>query len=257
MAKGSDNSAIIILIASFFLLLIGGGITAGLYYGNVTCPKFGANGPVTPSSQTPTPSPAPDTTTPPPPDTTTPASVSYTPVGATLSDPGAAPASVSYTPVGATTVVPGTVSQSTLTAATIPTVVNPPPEAATPPPPAISTPNAYITIPSPPPPAPPSVHGFVPIQTVTRSVVLSPNKSTAPTAGDAGLADGVPLGQWNIPNLTASAYLRFDGSNVMKVRNIAYYNLYGYFINSSGNQIATPYSGDTRFSSFEIGNFYP
>jgi len=207
MAKGSGNSAIIILIACFFLLLIGGGITAGLYYGNVTCPQFGANCPAVSSPST------------------TPASVSYTPVGATLSDPG------------------------TTYAATIP--------AATPPPPAISTPNAYITIPSPPPPAPPSVHGFVPIQTVTRSVVLSPNKSTAPTAGDAGLADGVPLGQWNIPNLTTSAYLRFNGSNVMKVRNIAYYNLYGYFINSSGNQIATPYSGDTRFSSFEIGNFYP
>ena len=226
MAKGSGNSAIIILIACFFLLLIGGGITAGLYYGNVTCPQFGANCPAVSSPST------------------TPASVSYTPVGATLSDPGAAPASVSYTPVGATLSDPGTTY-----AATIP--------AATPPPPAISTPNAYITIPSPPPPAPPSVHGFVPIQTVTRSVVLSPNKSTAPTAGDAGLADGVPLGQWNIPNLTTSAYLRFNGSNVMKVRNIAYYNLYGYFINSSGNQIATPYSGDTRFSSFEIGNFYP
>ena len=221
MSKGSGNTGVIILVACFFLFLFAGGITAGLYYGNVTCPQFGANCPAAPSSQTPA------GTTPPPPDTTPP---------------------VTVTPV-VSAVVPGTVSPSTTAASPIPTAVNPPP-------PAVSTPNPYITIPSPPPPAP-SVHGFVPIQTVSRSVVLSPNKSTAPTAGDAGLADGVPLGQWNVPNLTTSAYLRFNGTNVMKVRNIAYYNLYGYFIDSSGNQIATPYSGDTRFSMFEIGNFYP
>ena len=221
MAKGSGNTGVIILVACFFLFLFAGGITAGLYYGNVTCPQFGANCPAAPSSQTPA------GTTPPPPDTNPP---------------------VTVTPV-VSAVVPGTVSPSTTAASPIPTAVNPPP-------PAVSTPNPYITIPSPPPPAP-SVHGFVPIQTVSRSVVLSPNKSTAPTAGDAGLADGVPLGQWNVPNLTTSAYLRFNGTNVMKVRNIAYYNLYGYFIDSSGNQIATPYSGDTRFSMFEIGNFYP
>ena len=230
MSKGSGNTGVIILVACFFLFLFAGGITAGLYYGNVTCPQFGANCPAAPSSQTPA------GTTPPPPDTT--------------------PPPPDTTPTTPTTVVPGTVSPSTTAAAPIPTAVNPTPVATTPPPPAVSTPNPYITIPSPPPPAP-SVHGFVPIQTVSRSVVLSPNKSTAPTAGDAGLADGVPLGQWNVPNLTTSAYLRFNGTNVMKVRNIAYYNLYGYFIDSSGNQIATPYSGDTRFSMFEIGNFYP
>ena len=230
MAKGSGNTGVIILVACFFLFLFAGGITAGLYYGNVTCPQFGANCPAAPSSQTPA------GTTPPPPDTT--------------------PPPPDTTPTTPTTVVPGTVSPSTTAASPIPTAVNPTPVATTPPPPAVSTPNPYITIPSPPPPAP-SVHGFVPIQTVSRSVVLSPNKSTAPTAGDAGLADGVPLGQWNVPNLTTSAYLRFNGTNVMKVRNIAYYNLYGYFIDSSGNQIATPYSGDTRFSMFEIGNFYP
>ena len=230
MAKGSGNTGVIILVACFFLFLFAGGITAGLYYGNVTCPQFGANCPAAPSSQTPA------GTTPPPPDTT--------------------PPPPDTTPTTPTTVVPGTVSPSTTAASPIPTAVNPTPVATTPPPSAVSTPNPYITIPSPPPPAP-SVHGFVPIQTVSRSVVLSPNKSTAPTAGDAGLADGVPLGQWNVPNLTTSAYLRFNGTNVMKVRNIAYYNLYGYFIDSSGNQIATPYSGDTRFSMFEIGNFYP
>lgn len=230
MSKGSGNTGVIILVACFFLFLFAGGITAGLYYGNVTCPQFGANCPAAPSSQTPA------GTTPPPPDTT--------------------PPPPDTTPTTPTTVVPGTVSPSTTAASPIPTAVNPTPVATTPPPPAVSTPNPYITIPSPPPPAP-SVHGFVPIQTVSRSVVLSPNKSTAPTAGDAGLADGVPLGQWNVPNLTTSAYLRFNGTNVMKVRNIAYYNLYGYFIDSSGNQIATPYSGDTRFSMFEIGNFYP
>ena len=230
MSKGSGNTGVIILVACFFLFLFAGGITAGLYYGNVTCPQFGANCPAAPSSQTPA------GTTPPPPDTT--------------------PPPPDTTPTTPTTVVPGTVSPSTTAASPIPTAVNPTPVATTPPPSAVSTPNPYITIPSPPPPAP-SVHGFVPIQTVSRSVVLSPNKSTAPTAGDAGLADGVPLGQWNVPNLTTSAYLRFNGTNVMKVRNIAYYNLYGYFIDSSGNQIATPYSGDTRFSMFEIGNFYP
>ena len=230
MSKGSGNTGVIILVACFFLFLFAGGITAGLYYGNVTCPQFGANCPAAPSSQTPA------GTTPPPPDTT--------------------PPPPDTTPTTPTTVVPGTVSPSTTAASPIPTAVNPTPVATTPPPSAVSTPNPYITIPSPPPPAP-SVHGFVPIQTVSRSVVLSPNKSTAPTAGDAGLADGVPLGQWNVPNLTTSAYLRFNGTNVMKVRNIAYYNLYGYFINSSGNQIATPYSGDTQFSMFEIGNFYP
>ena len=236
MAKGSGNTGVIILVACFFLFLFAGGITAGLYYGNVTCPQFGANCPAAPSSQTPA------GTTPPPPDTTPP--VTVTPV---VSDVVPAAGAVQTAAVSA--VVPGTVSPSTTAASPIPTAVNPPP-------PAVSTPNPYITIPSPPPPAP-SVHGFVPIQTVSRSVVLSPNKSTAPTAGDAGLADGVPLGQWNVPNLTTSAYLRFNGTNVMKVRNIAYYNLYGYFIDSSGNQIATPYSGDTRFSMFEIGNFYP
>ena len=236
MAKGSGNTGVIILVACFFLFLFAGGITAGLYYGNVTCPQFGANCPAAPSSQTPA------GTTPPPPDTTPP--VTVTPV---VSDVVPAAGAVQTAAVSA--VVPGTVSPSTTAASPIPTAVNPPP-------PAVSTPNPYITIPSPPPPAP-SVHGFVPIQTVSRSVVLSPNKSTAPTAGDAGLADGVPLGQWNVPNLTTSAYLRFNGTNVMKVRNIAYYNLYGYFIDSSGNQIATPYSGDTQFSMFEIGNFYP
>ena len=236
MSKGSGNTGVIILVACFFLFLFAGGITAGLYYGNVTCPQFGANCPAAPSSQTPA------GTTPPPPDTTPP--VTVTPV---VSDVVPAAGAVQTAAVSA--VVPGTVSPSTTAASPIPTAVNPPP-------PAVSTPNPYITIPSPPPPAP-SVHGFVPIQTVSRSVVLSPNKSTAPTAGDAGLADGVPLGQWNVPNLTTSAYLRFNGTNVMKVRNIAYYNLYGYFIDSSGNQIATPYSGDTRFSMFEIGNFYP
>ena len=236
MSKGSGNTGVIILVACFFLFLFAGGITAGLYYGNVTCPQFGANCPAAPSSQTPA------GTTPPPPDTTPP--VTVTPV---VSDVVPAAGAVQTAAVSA--VVPGTVSPSTTAASPIPTAVNPPP-------PAVSTPNPYITIPSPPPPAP-SVHGFVPIQTVSRSVVLSPNKSTAPTAGDAGLADGVPLGQWNVPNLTTSAYLRFNGTNVMKVRNIAYYNLYGYFIDSSGNQIATPYSGDTQFSMFEIGNFYP
>ena len=243
MSKGSGNTGVIILVACFFLFLFAGGITAGLYYGNVTCPQFGANCPAAPSSQTPA------GTTPPPPDTNPP--VTVTPV---VSDVVPAAGAVQTAAVSA--VVPGTVSPSTTAASPIPTAVNPTPVATTPPPSAVSTPNPYITIPSPPPPAP-SVHGFVPIQTVSRSVVLSPNKSTAPTAGDAGLADGVPLGQWNVPNLTTSAYLRFNGTNVMKVRNIAYYNLYGYFIDSSGNQIATPYSGDTRFSMFEIGNFYP
>jgi len=242
MAKSSDTLTMII-IACFFLLLFAGGITAGLYYGNVTCPQFGANCTGSPSSQSPA------STTTPPPDTTT----TTPPPDATVA-PVVTPV---VTPVvDQTTVVTGTISPITTAASPIPTAVNPTPVAVTPPPPAVSTPNPYITIPSPPPPAP-SVHGFVPIQSVSRSVVLSPNKSTAPTAGDAGLADGVPLGQWNVPNLTTSAYLRFNGTNVMKVRNIAYYNLYGYFINSSGNQIATPYSGDTRFSSFEIGNFYP
>ena len=53
MSKGSGNTGVIILVACFFLFLFAGGITAGLYYGNVTCPQFGANCPAAPSSQTP------------------------------------------------------------------------------------------------------------------------------------------------------------------------------------------------------------
>jgi len=150
----------------------------------------------------------------------------------------------------------GASPSSTTSAPIIPVVVNPPAVAAAPPPPAVPTPNPYITIPSPPPPAP-SVRGFVSIQTVNRSVNLTPNSPTAPTSGDAGVADGTPINNWNVPNLKTAAYLRFSDGNIMKVRNIAYYNFYGYFINASGAQIPSPYSATTRFPNFELGNFYP
>jgi hypothetical protein len=138
----------------------------------------------------------------------------------------------------------------------VPVVVNPPTPATAPPPPAVVTPNPYISNPSPPPPAP-GVHGFVSTQTVNMAVNITPNSPTAPTAGDAGVANGTPIGQWNVPNLNTAAYIRFSDGNVMKVRNIAYYNFYGYFINSTGAAITTPYSGRTSFPSFELGNFYP
>jgi len=140
--------------------------------------------------------------------------------------------STETTPVGAS-------PSSTPSAPIIPVVVNPPPAAAAPPPPAVPTPNPYISIPSPPPPAP-SVRGFVSTQTVNRAVNLTPNSPTAPTPGDTGVADGTPINQWNVPNLNTAAYLRFPDGNIMKVRNIAYYNFYGYFINASGAQIPSP-----------------
>jgi len=48
------NSGLIILVVFCFCLIVGGGITAGLYYGNVTCPKFGAK-----CSPAPSPGPSP------------------------------------------------------------------------------------------------------------------------------------------------------------------------------------------------------
>jgi hypothetical protein len=150
----------------------------------------------------------------------------------------------------------GASPSSTTSAPIIPVVVNPPAVAAAPPPPAVPTPNPYITIPSPPPPAP-SVRGFVSIQTVNRPVNITPNSPTAPTAGDVGVSDGTPISQWNVPNLKTAAYLRFSDGNIMKVRNIAYYNFYGYFISETGAQRASPYATTTRFANFQLGNFYP
>jgi hypothetical protein len=126
----------------------------------------------------------------------------------------------------------------------------------TPPPPAAPTPNPYVSVPAPPPPAP-SVHGFVSLQTVNKQVNVNPAPTTAPTPGDAGMANGQPLSTWNVPNLTTTAYVRLNNQHIMKVRNIAYYNLYGYFVDSSGNQISAPFTTTTSFPSFEIGNFYP
>jgi len=181
-----------------------------------------------------------------------------------MQSPSPEPSPVAETPTGTTptattpteTTPVGASPSSTPSAPIIPVVVNPPPAAAAPPPPAVPTPNPYITIPSPPPPAP-SVRGFVSIQTVNRSVNLTPNSPTASTAGDAGVADGTPINNWNVPNLKTAAYLRFSDGNIMKVRNIAYYNFYGYFINASGAQIPSPYSTTTRFANFQLGNFYP
>ena len=184
------------------------------------------------------PAPAPTTT----PATTTPTTTPTTPT-TTPTTPTTTP-----TPVG-------TSPSSTTGSPVIPVVVNPPPVAAAPPPPAVATPNPYISIPSPPPPAP-SVRGFVSTQTVNRAVNLTPNSPTAPTPGDTGVADGTPINQWNVPNLNTAAYLRFPDGNIMKVRNIAYYNFYGYFINASG-AATTPYSSVTRFPNFQLGNFYP
>ena len=168
------------------------------------------------------------------------------------------PASPVPSPVTTPTVTTptGGSPSSTPGAPLVPVVVNPPTPATQPPPPAVPTPNPYVSTPAPPPPAT-GVHGFVSLQTVNRTVNITPNSPTAVTAGDAGVADGTPINTWNVPNLTTAAYLRFSDGNVMKVRNIAYYNFYGYFINSTGASIATPYSTRTTFSSFELGNFYP
>ncbi len=143
-------------------------------------------------------------------------------------------------------------------AAPVPTVISPPAAvtvlSATPAP--MLNNNPYITVPPPPPPAPPSVKGFVPIKTITRTVNITPNSTTAPVPGDLGVADGTPLGTWNISELKAAAFLRFDNKYVFKVRNTAYYNFYGYFIDASGNQTVPPFTGQARYTSFEIGNFY-
>ena len=148
---------------------------------------------------------------------------------------------------------------SSVPATPVPTVVSPPAQTqvinTTTPAQTLGT-NTYITIPPPPPPAPASVKGFVPVKTVTRRVTITPNSPTAPTPGDLGVADGTPLGNWNIPELKAAAFLRFNNSYVFKVRNTAYYNFYGYFINSSGTVTAPPFTSPTAYTSFEIGNFY-
>ena len=192
-------------------------IVLGVYFSQFTCPGFGYN---CPASPVPSPVTTPTVTTP------------------TVTTPtGGSPSSTPGAPL-------------------VPVVVNPPTPATQPPPPAVPTPNPYVSTPAPPPPAT-GVHGFVSLQTVNRTVNITPNSPTAVTAGDAGVADGTPINTWNVPNLTTAAYLRFSDGNVMKVRNIAYYNFYGYFINSTGASIATPYSTRTTFSSFELGNFYP
>ena len=98
--------------------------------------------------------------------------------------------------------------------------------------------------------------GFVPIKTVTRSINVTPNSPTAPTPGDSAVSDGTPLTTWNLPELKEAAFIRFDNKHVFKVRNKAYYNFYGYFIDSAGNKTIAPFTTQTRYTSFEIGNFF-
>jgi hypothetical protein len=160
--------------------------------------------------------------------------------------PEAAPVSVSQTPVAA----PVSVSQTPVAA---PVSVSQTPVAYVP-----STPvtgNPYISTPPAPPPT--SLHGLVTTQTVRRPVHIHPNSITAPTPNDTGVNDGNPIISWNIPNLKSSAYLRFDGRYIMKVRNVAYYNFYGYWIDSNGNPVSSPYTDGHEVTSFEIGNWYP
>jgi hypothetical protein len=106
----------------------------------------------------------------------------------------------------------------------------------------------------PPPPTSTTTGGFVPLQTITRNVNLKASSPTAPTPGDCAISDGTPLSGWGVTNLTATPYIRLNGSYVMKVRNTSYYNFYGYFIDASGNTTTAPAAG--RYSSFEVGNFY-
>jgi len=52
------NTGLVILLLCFFLVLVGGGISAGLYFGNVTCPRFGAKCSPAPGPAAPGPSPS-------------------------------------------------------------------------------------------------------------------------------------------------------------------------------------------------------
>ena len=103
--KGGSNTGVIILVIFCFCLLVGGGITAGLYYGNVTCPSFGADcsaapGPSTPGPTTPGPTtPGPTTPGPSTPGPTTPGPTTpgpSTPGPTTPPPPGTPPPASTY-----------------------------------------------------------------------------------------------------------------------------------------------------------------
>ncbi|BAT22120.1 hypothetical protein AR679_gp094 [Yellowstone lake phycodnavirus 1] len=238
---GKDNKVMIgvIILGAFATILV---IVLGVYFSQFTCPGFGYN---CPASPVPSPVTTPTVTTP---TVTTPTVTTPTVTTPTVTTPTVTTPTVTTPTGGSPSSTPG--------APLVPVVVNPPTPATQPPPPAVPTPNPYVSTPAPPPPAT-GVHGFVSLQTVNRTVNITPNSPTAVTAGDAGVADGTPINTWNVPNLNTAAYIRFSDGNVMKVRNIAYYNFYGYFIDSTGASRATPYSTRTTFSSFELGNFYP
>jgi len=62
---------------------------------------------------------------------------------------------------------------------------------------------------------------------------------------------------WNLSELVPGSFIRLDGAHVFKVVNVLPTTFNGYFIDGSGNQKVTYFSGRKNYTRFETGTFTP
>lgn len=105
----------------------------------------------------------------------------------------------------------------------------------------------------------PTTRGFGLNRMVNRLIVMTPGSPMAGYVSVAGgrhdAIDNSLISTWNLPELVPGSFIRLDGAHVFKVVNVLPTTFNGYFIDASGNQKVTYFSGRKNYTRFETGTF--
>lgn len=98
---------------------------------------------------------------------------------------------------------------------------------------------------------------FNTLQTITRTNMRVAVVADTGDGRTNSVSDSTILNTWGI---TAKGFTHIQiGQNIMKITIYALngYNFFGFFVDSFGNKIATPYTAQTSISSISLGTFTP
>lgn len=95
---------------------------------------------------------------------------------------------------------------------------------------------------------------FSSLQTITRNVNVNVATDDGTGRTNSISGSGIPIGEWG-KTATGYTHIRIgDTTNIMRITSEGYYNFYGYFVDASGDRLATsPYTTRTEITSFTLG----
>ncbi len=107
--------------------------------------------------------------------------------------------------------------------------------------------NAYATT--------PGIKTFNSLQTITRNVNVNVVADDG-TGRTNAIADGTLISGWG-KSVSGYTHIRIAGtSNIMKLTSEGAFYFYGFFVDTSGNKLATsPFTSTTPISSFTLGTY--